>query len=611
MPSKTHAYKMRAHIEKAAAALTDTEAVQTPELFPAWEHFRDYVKGDRCRDEGVLYRCLQDHTSQPMWTPKETPALWARVDDPGEEWPEWVQPVSAVEAYAEGAKVSHNGKHWISTVPANVWEPGVYGWEEQAQTEEPGETPDETAAVRWNITPALTQAFLDGSDYDPSDYTYSNIGNFAPATSDFSNTRPIGATVNLPAGTLHRNGYQEAVVGGETVLYNDVTGKVTPYAVTDENGAVIASGSLAPTGTVRWIKTNGTQNFRDIGGWPCDGGKVKYGLIYRSGNLAAADEDLICNQLGVKVEIDLTADGVPAFGGKLRHVCHPSYAMYSLADTEAWKTNLRAVFETVIYGLPVLVHCSMGADRTATLICILEGLLGVSQSNADKDYELTSFYNLRERSGNYQGGTADWSHLMAAISDLDGATFRDHCVSFALSLGFTVDEINAYRAAMIDGNPETITEPQDEPEPETPAVDEDNLIPLSINTDGTVFNGTGYKTGYKLKSNGTEAEASGFAVTGYIPFVYGQTIYVDRFDGSESSNGGIYFYGADFSAIACHRVVAMLTYAEMTAGEPLTYTPPPAVYDDGKGYVVDISNAAYIRLSVKTDNPQTVVCKIN
>ena len=609
MPSKAHAYKMRAHIEKAAASLTDTEALEAVELFPFWKPDTDYTKGQRVREDGLLYRLIPEtHHSQSDWPPHLIPAVWARVDDPGEEWPEWVQPLPE-EAYPEGAKVSHNGKHWISTVPANVWEPGVYGWDEQAQTEKPGETPAETAAIQWNVTPALTQAFLDGADYDPSDYTYSNIGNFAPATPDFSNTRPIGATVNLPAGTLHRNGYQEAVASGETVLYNDVPGKVTPYTVTDENGAVIASGSLAPVGTVRWIKTNGTQNFRDIGGWPCDGGKVKYGLIYRSGNLAAADEDLICNQLGVKVEIDLTADGVPAFGGKLRHVCHPSYVMYSLADAEAWKANLRAVFDSVIYGLPVLVHCSMGADRTATLICVLEGLLGVSQSNADKDYELTSFYNLRERSGNYQGGTADWSHLMAAISDLDGATFRDHCVSFALSLGFTVDEINAYRAAMIDGNPDEITGPQ--AEPETPIVDNDDMIPSSIDADGTVFNGTGYKTGYKLKSTGAEAEDSRFSVTGFMPFSYGQTIFVDRFDGTESSNGGLYFYAADFTAVAYHRVSAMLTYGELTAGEPLTYTPPPAVYDDGKGYVVDISNAAYIRLSVKTENPQALVCKID
>ena len=53
-----------------------------------------------------------------------------RIDDPAVEWPEWRQPQGSTDAYAMGAKVSHNGKHWISTADANVWEPGVYGWEE-------------------------------------------------------------------------------------------------------------------------------------------------------------------------------------------------------------------------------------------------------------------------------------------------------------------------------------------------------------------------------------------------------------------------------------------------------------------------------------------------
>ena len=40
------------------------------------------------------------------------------------------QPTGAQDAYAKGAKVSHNGKHWVSTADNNVWEPGVYGWDE-------------------------------------------------------------------------------------------------------------------------------------------------------------------------------------------------------------------------------------------------------------------------------------------------------------------------------------------------------------------------------------------------------------------------------------------------------------------------------------------------
>lgn len=74
------------------------------------------------RTDGVkLYRCLQDHTPQETWTPDAAPSLWVAISDPAEEWPAWVRPTGAHDAYAQGDKVSHNGKHWIS----NVWEPGA------------------------------------------------------------------------------------------------------------------------------------------------------------------------------------------------------------------------------------------------------------------------------------------------------------------------------------------------------------------------------------------------------------------------------------------------------------------------------------------------------
>ena len=145
MPSKQHAYKMRAHIEKAAASLTDTEALETPELFPLWEADHDYTKGNRVRYGDRLYRLIPEtHHSQADWPPDLTPAVWARVDDPAEEWPEWVQPLGAEDAYDPGAKVSHNGKHWINSLEIkNTWEPGVFGWTEQeeAEPEEPAENP--------------------------------------------------------------------------------------------------------------------------------------------------------------------------------------------------------------------------------------------------------------------------------------------------------------------------------------------------------------------------------------------------------------------------------------------------------------------------------------
>lgn len=130
MISIAKARQLRRLIELASASLTDTDALEAVELFPHWHDSAEYQTGNRVSYEGLLYKCLQDHTSQPSWTPDVSPSLWVRVDDPGEEWPEWRQPTGSTDAYAKGAKVSHAEKHWISDVDGNVWEPGVYGWTE-------------------------------------------------------------------------------------------------------------------------------------------------------------------------------------------------------------------------------------------------------------------------------------------------------------------------------------------------------------------------------------------------------------------------------------------------------------------------------------------------
>ena len=130
MITREHAYKLRELIVKSSASLSDTDALNGVELFPHWATDTAYEVGARVSYEGTLYKCLTAHTSQTTWTPDASPSLWVRVDDPSIEWPEWVQPVGSTDAYAQGAKVSHNGKHWISDVDGNVWEPGVYGWTE-------------------------------------------------------------------------------------------------------------------------------------------------------------------------------------------------------------------------------------------------------------------------------------------------------------------------------------------------------------------------------------------------------------------------------------------------------------------------------------------------
>lgn len=127
----------RAEAETIVAALvklresaTDEQALSVPVLYPAWRSGVDYVSGQRVLHGGVLYKTLQDHTSQDDWTPDVANSLFAKVLIPGETViPEWEQPDST-NPYSAGDKVTHNGKTWVSDVDNNVWEPGVYGWTE-------------------------------------------------------------------------------------------------------------------------------------------------------------------------------------------------------------------------------------------------------------------------------------------------------------------------------------------------------------------------------------------------------------------------------------------------------------------------------------------------
>lgn len=119
---------LRARIEQFAETLTDEEGLQFVDLFPLWVTEKNYSVGDRIKYHEILYKCVQAHTSQSTWTPDLTPALWVRVTI--EEWPAWVQPLGAQDAYRLGDKVSHLEKHWVSTIDYNVYEPSVYGWEE-------------------------------------------------------------------------------------------------------------------------------------------------------------------------------------------------------------------------------------------------------------------------------------------------------------------------------------------------------------------------------------------------------------------------------------------------------------------------------------------------
>jgi len=126
------AIKLRPYIEKAAANLDDTDALEAVQLFPKWEPNIKYEKDDRVRYENILYRCLQPHNSQESWTPLAAASLWAKVLIPDQEViPDWEQPDST-NAYQIGDKVRFEGKVYENLIDNNVWSPAAYptSWRE-------------------------------------------------------------------------------------------------------------------------------------------------------------------------------------------------------------------------------------------------------------------------------------------------------------------------------------------------------------------------------------------------------------------------------------------------------------------------------------------------
>lgn len=124
------ARQLRKLLENQTAGMTDEQILKFPAFVEKWRSGQKYEVGKRLEYNGTIYKVLTEHTSQADWTPDAAPSLFAKVLIPDTGTiPEWEQPDST-NGYSKGDKVTHNGKTWESAVDNNVWEPGVYGWNE-------------------------------------------------------------------------------------------------------------------------------------------------------------------------------------------------------------------------------------------------------------------------------------------------------------------------------------------------------------------------------------------------------------------------------------------------------------------------------------------------
>ncbi|MBQ7446076.1 MAG: tyrosine-protein phosphatase [Clostridia bacterium] len=365
-----------------------------------------------------------------------------------------------------------NDVDWSSVDPENAIfqnydHVNIFGDEDRTGTEILN---DDIPVYTWCQINEVAKSYIDNVTYTatgPSLMTdYCNI------QTTYNKQRSFGCTIDLVAGMLTvtdndtGNSYTETVNAGPYTFYNITPGVGGEFVVKDTNNNILQQGHLRPTGALRMIYTEGTWNARDLGGWACDGGTIKYNMLIRGGNpigLTEWDKNTWVKLIGIDNDLFLAEDAnyptdsspigpnVTFQRTTLLNELTGGYETWESARLNGKATLIfNNLLDNAIAGKTTYFHCLAAADRTGMTAYVVEAILGMHESDIDKDYELTSFYTTtspRTRKNTY---------VQFLDARYDGENLRDKAVNYMLECGISIEKINAFRNAVIDGNPEQL-----------------------------------------------------------------------------------------------------------------------------------------------------------
>ena len=292
--------------------------------------------------------------------------------------------------------------------------------------------------IQCDIVNPGTRKFMQEVDYagDP-EYTVSYAREYRK---DFgASDRPLPVTISwkeagaamvrVSVPPFFENAFEVKVDTTFAEVYNLIPGVKYFYEVLDGADEVLTSGNVTPVGPMRMIH-GVAGNVRDLGGWPADGGHIAYGKVYRgaafSRRMQEPAKDIVRHDLGIGVDLDLRgikeseAHVGPVVEG-IEYVKFPvekNLGRGTGNTQELYQQAIRAIIGYLGEGKAVYFHCAGGADRTGTLAFLIEALLGVSESDLSKDYEITTFAGPNVRLRDFRDDGKETHILYEAVTHL-------------------------------------------------------------------------------------------------------------------------------------------------------------------------------------------------
>jgi hypothetical protein len=253
------------------------------------------------------------------------------------------------------------------------------------------------------------------------DYRHDHGANDRPLPVKISWDGGSAASIQISTSPLFENAFEVQAESSPAEVFNLIPGEKYYYKVLAADGKVLKQACVMPVGPLRMI--NGVVgNMRDLGGWKANGGHIAYGKLYRGAALeriSNSGRDIFLKDLGISVDLDLR--GIKESEARVKAVMPETIYLKLPVEKnlgrgtgntqELYQQAIRSIIGWLGEGRSVFFHCAGGADRTGSLAFLIEALLGVSESDLSKDYELTTFGRANTRLRNYRA-TEDETHIL-------------------------------------------------------------------------------------------------------------------------------------------------------------------------------------------------------